>query len=142
MAERIGKWSLRCVSRAYHRLLENALDPLPRERRVLCKDSFVGVANHHGRQRSQCDTMGTECEQTELEGKNEPFAPLAARNLGCLLRKGLRQLVVQREHDGALVGEVPVQQRGAHPGPRRHIAQRSRLITTLANQGDRRLVKP
>jgi hypothetical protein len=85
--------------------------------------------------------MRAERSQTELKGKYEPFAPPAPRHLGCLLREGLRQLVVQREDDGPLVGEVTIQERGAYSSPGRDIAQRSRFITTLANQGDGRLVE-
>jgi hypothetical protein len=99
------------------------------------------VANHDGRQRSQCHTMGTERSQTELQSKYEPFAPLAGRHLRCLLREGLRQFVVQGEDDRPLVGEVTIQERGTHADPGRDIAQRSRFIATLANQGDSRLVE-
>ena len=84
---------------------------------------------------------GPSDTQAELEGEDEPVAPLASRHLGRLLRERLGQFVIQGEDDGPLVWKVAIQERGTHAGPGRHLAQRGRLIATLANQADGRLVE-
>src|SRR5262249_25285951 len=82
-----------------------------------------------------------ERSQAELQGEYEPVAPLASGHLGGPLREGLRQLVVQREDDGPLAGEVTIQERGTHSGQGRDVAQRRCFVPTLADQGDGRLVE-
>src|SRR6185503_6881258 len=75
------------------------------------------------------------------ERDDEAVAPLAARQgLGAADEVG-GELVVEREHDGALAREVPVEERRADVGPRGDVAERRVLEPALGEEVGRDTVE-
>ena len=128
----------RRIGGADDRSLEHSLHAETRKRRFRGKNALFGIAYQNRRERAKRHLMRLEDMEARLQGEDEAVSPSPERHLGSLARVLRRQLVVERDDDCLLAGEIAIEEADADPGLLRDIAKRCRVVATGGDELDRR----
>src|SRR5204862_7983021 len=112
-----------------------------RERGPGTKGSLLRIAHQYRDQRAEGNPVGLQHLEARLEGEEETVAPLARRD-------GRRppgvvggELVVERDDDRLLAGEVAIEEADADVRRLRDVAQRGRLVAARRDHPLRRRIQ-